>query len=332
VLFASVLIHELGHSLVAKARGLPVTGITLFIFGGVSNLGEEAAEAKDEFLVAIVGPLTSFFLAAAFRAARAGLATGDSPPAAVFEYLAYANVALGAFNLLPGFPLDGGRVLRSIIWATTGSMRRATQIASYAGQGMAFLLVFVGISQVFAGAFLNGMWLTFIGWFLNNAAEATRQAQVARERLGGLRVAEMMDAEPAVASPDLSVQEFVYWHALRHGHRALPVVADGRLVGLVSVTDAKELPQPDWQATPVSQIMARLPLKTVTPETDVSAALRLLVDGSVNQLPVVRGDSLVGMVCRADILQALRLADELDVESLSSRARAPARSSVARAA
>ena len=313
LLFASVLIHELSHSFMAIARGQEVDSITLFIFGGVSNLKAEAEDAKDEFLIAVVGPLSSFVLAAIFWAANQALAPGNTPFGAVLGYLAMINVMLGVFNLLPGFPLDGGRVLRSIIWGATGSLRRATQFASYVGQGIGFLMIFWGVSQLFAGSFLNGLWIAFIGWFLNNAAEATRQQQTVRENLGGIRVAQLMDPDPPLVDSNLSVYDFVFEQVMRAGRRAALVGRDGRLLGIVSITDAKEIPQEAWPTTPVGQIMTPAPLKVVTPDADMNRVLEMLVEGTLNQLPVVQDGRLVGMISRADVLRYLQLREELDL-------------------
>jgi Zn-dependent protease len=164
-LFASVLIHEFSHSLVALARGLRVHSITLFIFGGVSNIAGEAERAIDEFLIAVVGPLSSFVLAGVFWAAGRTAVLDGTPLGAFIGYLASVHLILGLFNLVPGFPLDGGRVLRSILWASTGSLRRATQIASYVGQGFGFLLIFWGVSRLLGGDVFGGIWTAFIGWF-----------------------------------------------------------------------------------------------------------------------------------------------------------------------
>ncbi|MDQ3703373.1 MAG: site-2 protease family protein [Chloroflexota bacterium] len=317
-LFASVLIHELGHSLVAINRGVPVESITLFIFGGVAALKSEANEAKDEFLIAAAGPLTSFLLAGLFWTGSA-LASEGSPAGAVAGYLAMLNAFLGGFNLLPGFPLDGGRVLRSIIWGVTGSLRRATQIATYVGQGIGFLMIFWGISQVLGGAVLNGMWTAFIGWFLNGAAEQARLSQSVRQSLEGVYVEELMDPHPPMAQPSMMVEEFVYHYVLRLGRRALLVVDDGRLLGLVSVTDAKELPRPDWDYTPVEQIMTRVPLKSATPRTSLDAALQLLVEGDFHQLPVVQDGRVWGMISRVDILRFLQFRDVVQPSKFSGR-------------
>src|SRR5262249_41618763 len=257
------------------------------IFGGVSSLDREPEKPRDEFLIAFVGPLTSFALAALFWALREALAPGDSPLDAVLGYLAFINLLLGAFNLLPGFPLDGGRVLRSIVWAVTGSLRRGTEIASYVGQGFGFLLIFWGVWRIFAGDVLGGVWIAFIGWFLNSAAESTRQSQVVSERLRGLRVAELMNPQPHTSSPAMTAQEFVFDHVMRHGERAVLVVDQGRLLGIVSITDASKVPHEAWVRTPIGAIMTPVPLKTVSPETDVSTALQLMVRDSLNQLPVL---------------------------------------------
>jgi Zn-dependent protease/CBS domain-containing protein len=309
LLFASVLVHELGHSLVALARGVRVNSITLFIFGGVSALEEEASQAWDEFVIAVAGPLTSFALAAAFWG-LSQLVSPETAGAAVLSYVAMLNLILGLFNLLPGFPLDGGRVLRSIIWGVTRSQRRATQIASYVGQGIGFLMIFLGLAQVLGGGFLNGLWTAFIGWFLNGAAEQTRHAQEVRQNLEGVPVAELMDPQPATATPAMSLEEFVYQYVLRQGRRALPVTVDGRLVGLVSVSDAREVPRAAWASTTVDQVMTRVPLKTVAPQAGLSAVMSLLVEGDHHQLPVVDAEGrLLGMISRADLLRYLRYRD-----------------------
>jgi Zn-dependent protease/CBS domain-containing protein len=309
LLFASVLIHELGHSLVALTRGVRVDSITLFIFGGVSALRDEPRGAIDEFLIAVAGPLTSLLLAALFYVLGQALA-GTGAPGAVVAYMATINLMLGLFNLLPGFPLDGGRVLRAILWAATGSLHRATQIASYVGQGIALLLIVLGLVQLLAGNFLNGLWIAFIGWFLNGAAEQTRHAQQAQESLAGISVAQLMDPQPLTASPAMPVDEFVYNYVLRQGRRALPVSEDGRLVGLVSTTDVKPVPRTEWAHTAVGQIMTRAPLRTVTPQTGLREAMHLLAEGDYHQLPVVDdAGRLVGMISRADILRYMRFRD-----------------------
>src|ERR671929_58625 len=310
-LFASVLIHEFSHSLMALARGLRVRSITLFIFGGVSTIAGEAERSLDEFLIAVVGPLSSFLLAGVFWAVGQAASLDGTPLGAFVGYLASVNLILGLFNLVPGFPLDGGRVLRSLVWAASGSLRRATQVASYVGQGFGFLLIFWGVSRLLSGDIFGGLWTAFIGWFLNSGAESTRQQQALTEDLRGVGVAQVMEPRPATAEPNMTVQEFVFDHVVRRGERALLVAEAGQLLGIVTITDAKQVPQELWAATPVRRIMTPVPLKTVPVEADLAAALQLMVEGTLNQVPVVDDGRVTGLLTRADVLRFLQLRDEL---------------------
>jgi Zn-dependent protease/CBS domain-containing protein len=310
LLFASVLVHELSHSLVARSRGLKVDSITLFIFGGVSNLTTEATTPGDEFLVAVVGPISSILLAGIFWSVGQTMPS-VSPVGAVVGYLAFINLLLGGFNLVPGFPLDGGRVLRSLVWGATGNLQRATEVASYAGQAVGWLLIVWGFARLLGGDFLGGVWTAFIGWFLNSAAESTRHEAAQRETLRGVPVSSLMDQAPAVATAGLSVHDFVFEQVLQHGHRALPIVEDGRLEGIVTLGDAKKLPQDAWPTTPLAAIMTGAPLKTVAPDTELTAAIGLMAESRLHQLPVVQDGQVVGMLSRADIVRFLQLRQEL---------------------
>ncbi|HEX2036998.1 MAG TPA: site-2 protease family protein, partial [Chloroflexota bacterium] len=305
-LFASVLIHELAHSLVAGRLGVRVESITLFVFGGVSTIRDEPRRPRDEFLIAVVGPLASLTLAALLWVLRGAVplpAPGSVQadlliPRAVLDYLVTLNAVVGVFNLLPGFPLDGGRVLRSILWGSTHSLRRATDIASYVGQAVGFGLVFAGLGLLLSGDVLDGLWTAFIGWFLNGAAEATRRDQALEQDLSGIPVARLMDIAPPTAPPSMSVRDFVLSHALWHGRRSLLVVADGRLLvvadgrllGIVTLADAKHVPQSQWATTPLAQIMTPTPLRTAAPDSPLNVALQTMVREALNQLPVVDGD------------------------------------------
>src|SRR5262249_51215371 len=202
----------------------------------------EAPDAKDEFLIAVVGPLASFLVAGLCWALHQVVAPGNSAPGAVLAYLSVVNLLLGAFNLLPGYPLDGGRVLHAILWGATGSLEGAPQTASCVGQAVGFLLILWGVGQIFEGGFLSGLWSAFIGWFLNGAAETTRQQQTLQMHLRGVRVADVMNPHPPIAEPQLPVQEFVFEHVMRRGERALLVETDGQLRGIVTLTDARKLP------------------------------------------------------------------------------------------
>ena len=314
LLFASVLIHELAHSLVARSRGLRVDSITLFVFGGVSNLTREPATPGEEFAISVVGPLSSLVLAGVFWG-LAQLFPARSPGGAVVFYLAYINFLLGAFNLVPGFPLDGGRIFRSIVWGATKSLRRATAIASYTGQAFGWLLIFSGVGRVLVGDFFGGIWTAFIGWFLNNAAETTRQEQTLRESLAGVTVADLMDTPPVAVPPDLSVQDFVMDQVMRRGHRALPVVDNGRLVGIVSISDARKLSHDAWPGTRVDRVMTPAPLITVSPTGDVGAAIGLMGQRGVHQLPVVENGRVLGMLNRDHVLRFIQMRHDLAPES-----------------
>ena len=318
-LFGSVLFHELAHSLVAIWRGIPVRSITLFVFGGVSAMEEEAETPLDEFLISVVGPLASFFLAGLAWAGSVLIADPRSAPAAILGYLSFINALLGGFNLLPGFPLDGGRVLRAIVWGASRNLRRATQIASVAGQWIGMLLIFWGVSQLFAGAVLNGMWIAFIGWFLTSAAVSERRGYELKASLRGVPVARLMDRQPPVVSQDLSVQTFVDEHVLRRGRRAILVADDHRIAGLVSISDVKAVPQEAWPTTPLAQIMTHVPLVTVSPRDGLDEVLRKLVHGSFNQVPVVDQGHLVGLLSRADLLRYLEYRELLGIERSSAQ-------------
>lgn len=310
-LFGSVLVHELAHSIVARARGLPVNGITLFIFGGVSEIQSDREDAADEFLIAIVGPLTSLVLAGVFWGLTEAASGASSPLQALLSYLAFVNVVLALFNLVPGFPLDGGRVVRALVWGATRNYLKATGIASFMGQAVAFLLIVWGVSRLIGGDVLGGMWIALIGWFLNGAAEATRREATARETFRGLRVRDLMEGSPHSMSPDQTVESFVREHVLRFGWRALPVCDGDRLLGIVSVGDVKRVEEAGWGRTAVAEIMTKEPLYTVSPFSDVTDALRLLTEHDVHQLPVTEGGRLVGLLTRTHLLEHLQLREEL---------------------
>lgn len=318
LLFVSVLIHELAHSLFARARGLPAHSITLFIFGGVSNLGAEAERPRDEFIVAVVGPLASLLLAGgAWVLQRIAGGLGE-PVGATLGYLALINALLAVFNLLPGFPLDGGRVLRAILWATTGSFRRATRIAAGVGQLFGWMLIGLGMFAAFVadstGGLLGGVWIALIGWFLSSAAAASRRDLTSAGRFQGVRVDQVMDPALVMVSPQTPVGELVVDYFMQQGRRALPVTENGDIVGIVTVTDARGTPRDRWDQVSVDQIMTRAPLQAVEPEDDLSIALRLLADRRLNQLLVLRGERLVGLLSRADIIHYLRFSEELGTE------------------
>jgi len=316
LLFASVLAHELSHSLTARSRGMSVNSITLFIFGGVSNLEDEPEEPKVEFVMSMVGPLTSLGLAGAFWGFLQLVGDQQSPLVAILFYLALVNGLLGIFNLLPGFPLDGGRILRSFLWQRTGSIVRATNIAGTVGRFIGWGMVGFGIFQLLSGNFVGGLWLAFIGWFLASMADASRREMIMRQHLKGVKVSEVMDSEIEAINPTTSVQQLVDDIIHQRHRRAAPVADEGHVVGIVTVTDLKNLPQDKWQNTSVRDIMTREPLYTVKPDDELDKAVKLITRHDVNQLLVLEKERLVGMLNRADLISHLQVRQELGIKSL----------------
>ncbi len=314
LLFASVLIHELAHSFVARARGLDAKSITLFIFGGVSNLSGEAKEPSTEFWVAIVGPLTSFVLAGI----TFGLATIVSEPRAelVLSYLFLINLTLGIFNLVPGFPLDGGRVLRAILWKATGSLRRATEWAANAGKLVAYLMFGFAIYLFLVeDSVIGGLWTAAIAWFLHNAASTSVQQLVFEQRLRRVKVADVITPDDTTVGPDMTVAELVDRYILPAARRAVPVAQDGRLVGIVTISDIANVPPDQRGQVLVGQVMSGTDkLHTVRGDARVLDAFELLGEHDLEQLPVMDGDRLVGLLTRADVARQLQLREALDVK------------------
>ena len=315
LLFISVLLHELAHSLVAQARGLPVSSITLFIFGGVSNLSEEPNNAGQEFIMAIVGPLTSLALAGIFWLMQFLPVNKETFLAAIVGYLAFINLALAAFNLLPGFPLDGGRVLRSIIWKTTGNLVKATDIASIIGRVFGWGFIAFGVFWFFwSGDFLGAIWIAIIGFFLTNAAESSRQEVTVREHLAGVKVGQVMELNIETVSPRLSVAELVRDVFLVRRRRTVPVAEGDRIIGMVSISDVRALPQEEWPIVPVERIMTREPLHAVKPDDDLNTALKVIAQYDLNQVPVLNQGKLVGILSRANVINFLQLKQELGMK------------------
>ena len=316
-LFVSVLVHELSHSFVARARGHKVHDITLFILGGVSNIEGEPKQPSDEFLIAVVGPLTSFVLAALFY----GLEQLVTPPvrrvgasaAAILQYLALINALLGLFNLIPGFPLDGGRVLRSIIWGINHNFRSATRFAGFIGELVAYGFIFYGLFETFFRGDLSGLWLAFIGWFLLNAAQQSVASVIMREVLRGVTVGQVMEPAPPAGAPHMTLAHLLTQVVLPWNLRAAPVVQDGRPVGMVTLGDIKDVPQDQWGTVTVDQVMTGLDkLRVVSPQDGLDRAMQLLSEGDFDQLPVVdQSGRLVGILTRAHVLRWLQIRDEL---------------------
>jgi Zn-dependent protease/CBS domain-containing protein len=332
MLFVSVLVHELAHSLVAQAKGIPVRSITLFIFGGVSNLEEESKRPGIEFVMAIAGPATSLMLAIVFWILFQALQPGPffnglfrfdgrlPQPTIVgagLLYLALINISLAAFNILPGFPLDGGRVLRSIVWGATGNLVRATNVAATIGRLFGWSFIAIGVLNILGfqvlifGPGLGGLWIGFIGWFLSNAAESNRQDVTLREQLGGASVKDAMVQYQASIGPTAPVDELVRGILSQRFGRAVPVCDEERTIGIVTIGDVKGVPQEKWPTTPVEQVMTRAPLYSVTPEDSLSTAMKLIAQHDLNQVIVIKDGRCSGLLSRAEIIRYLQLAQEL---------------------
>jgi Zn-dependent protease len=312
--FGSVVVHELAHAVVANRLGQPVRRITLFIFGGMAHLTREPRDAPTELKIAAVGPLTSLALGGAFwLATRWGDAAGAGPlVAATLRYLAYVNVALAVFNLLPGFPLDGGRLLRGVLWLRWHDLRRATARATDWGSGIGFGLMALGVLQIFGGALVGGLWLIFIGMFLRGAARASYQSVVVEHALGTASVRDLMIPDPVVVPADLTVSEAVEEHFLRHGFGGYPVGERGAIEGLVSLRQVKDCPPAERPRRSVRDIMrpADEPVK-VAAEATVADALRRMVEADTGRLRVTDGTRIVGLITRTGITRFIQVRAEL---------------------
>lgn len=311
--FLSVLAHELGHAWVALRNKLPVRGITLFIFGGVAQLGDEPRSPGAEFRIAIAGPLVSLALAIFFQ----GLWLLDRQIALLAApslYLARINWLLALFNMIPGFPLDGGRVLRAIVWRLTGSYQRATRIASTGGQLVAFGFIGLGIFSMFNGGLMNGLWLIFIGWFLQNAASgALAQAQLL-DKLQGVKVSHVMARDCTPVSNLTPLSQLVNDRVIQGGQRCFMVVDEFNNLGLVTLREIAAIPQRKWPFTTVSQVSVPLArLAHITPDEDLLTALKQMEIENVQQVAVVQDEQPVGMLSRDQIFKYLRTRAELGV-------------------
>lgn len=314
LLFVSVLVHELSHSFVARSRGNDVKGITLFLFGGVSNIDGEPRSAKSEFLVAIVGPISSVLIGVLCFGLLQVVGGRSSAVAAVLLYLGSVNLILALFNLVPGFPLDGGRVLRAGVWAVTGSLDKATQIASTVGRGIAFLFVLGGLYIAVTGPFISGMWLVFIGWFLSSAAGRAADELRQRRLFRGVHVHDVMEDEPITVPASMPVLQVADDYFVRQGLDSVAVTdGDRRVIGFVTVADLKRRPREDWDAVAVGEVMRqRGELATVDPGDDLEGAVRILAEPGVGLLPVIDNGKIVGILSRRGIQRSLEVRQELD--------------------
>lgn len=314
--FGSILVHELAHSFVALAKGIPVRSITLFVFGGIAQIGREPNRPMTEFQIAIAGPIASALLAVGFG--TAAYLGGDEFErlSALASWLGWINLMIALFNLIPGFPLDGGRVFRATLWHMTGSLTKATRIAAGAGQGIGYVLLFLGILTGFTVNWFSGLWLAFIGWFLMNAAQESVVQVSVRSALSGLTAEDVMSRDCPIVSRQMSLAELVRDHVLRTGQRCFTVTDGNRLEGLVTLHHIKAVPQERWAQVSVGETMMPLSqVRVVAPDKPLLEVFQLLEGQDVNQVPVAAGDRLMGMITRDHLLRVLAAKMELDVPS-----------------
>lgn len=318
--FATILAHELSHAAVATARGLRVRSITLFALGGLAQIEAEAKDAKTEFWMGIVGPITSALigfvcLGMAWAFGWAPMEEPKTPLLAMVVWLGYINISLAIFNMIPGFPLDGGRILRAILWWTTGDPSRSTRTAARVGQMVALGFIALGLWRFFGGAGFGGLWIAFIGWFLLAAAGASYAWVTTNEALSGVLVEDVMSRDCPSVDAQATLQAFVDDYLLHTGRRCFVVMKDGKVAGIITPQEVKEVERTRWPSTTVSEAMRPLEkLQTVAPGTSAAEALEKMGREDVNQLPVMSEGRLEGVISRGHILKFLQVRAELKLK------------------
>ena len=314
--FVSILAHELAHSLVGRANNIPIKSITLFIFGGVAQMTREAKSAGAELKMAVAGPACSLAIAGLFYAISFFTKNTIVPVAAMAFQLAYINAALSVFNLIPGFPLDGGRVFRSILWQVTGNYKRSTRIATRVGQGTGYLFILGGILIVFLQPFglgwFSGLWLAFIGWFLGNAASASyRQAQW-RGALQGFTASQVMTSDYPVVPLNITINQVVQRYILTTGRGYFLVADEGGIKGILTLRNIKYVPQSSWEVTQAKEVMTPVEkLKVANPEQDALSILEQMNENGIHLMPVVSGDGIIGLITRDSLVRLLHARSQL---------------------
>lgn len=304
LLFASVAFHELSHSYIAKKYHIPITSITLFIFGGVAQMKGEPPHPKAEFRMAIAGPLSSFFLSGLFFLVSVNTGGGTK---ALFSYLAQINFILGAFNLIPGFPMDGGRVLRSVLWSRTKDYFYATQKAANFGQRIALFFLLFGMFLIFTGS-SGGLWLLLIGWFLYLAAQSSQQQATLQEALSNIKVKNVMARDIVTVNSSIPIGEAVDKYFLRYGYGGFPVMDGGKFLGIITLKEIKNVPREDWSKVKVSDILVPHNKKwEISHDSDVMKALLLMIQEDKGRIIVMENDNVVGLITRNGIARYLQI-------------------------
>lgn len=316
-LFASVIFHEFFHSIVARRNGLLMKGITLFIFGGVAEMADEPPTPKAEFQMAIAGPLSSIALALGFYGIMlVGEASGwPLPVNGVLGYLASINGILAAFNLVPAFPLDGGRVLRSVLWRWKNNLSWATRVSSQIGSGFGFLLIFLGVINIVAGNLIGGIWWFLIGLFLKNASQMSYQQLITRRALEGEPVERFMREDSVSVKPEMSIEQLVEDYIYKYQYKMYPVRSNGKLLGCVTMDRIKEIPKEEWGSHAVSELAKTCSSdNTISPKSDAVQALAQMRRSGNSRLMVVEGEELLGIVTLKDLLEFL--SKKVDLEGI----------------
>ncbi len=309
LLFACVLVHELFHSYTSNRLGLEIREITLFIFGGVAELTKEPDDPATEFKIAVAGPLASGLLALVFWLLSA-LFTGEAYPVAnaILSYLSLINIVLLVFNMIPGFPLDGGRVLRAAWWARTGDVDRATRVASLIGKGFAVFLILSGLLQMFTGNFTGGLWSVLIGVFVQQAAESGYRQVVIKRALEGLKVKDIMSRDVVTVPEDKRISEAVDDYFIKYHHATFPVTSNSHVSGLLTLNKVRNIDKSEWERKSVGEVMEPLgPKDTLSPDDDAIEALRKMAsEDNSGRFPVLdKGGKLVGILSRTDIMKLI---------------------------
>ena len=320
-LFASIIIHEMCHSLVGRRYGVPMHGITLFMFGGVAQMDQESKTPKAEFVMAIAGPIASFILAGAFYLLYLGLnPMAPKTISGVIRYLAWINIILAIFNLLPAFPLDGGRILRSALWAMKDNLRWATRIASSIGAGFGIVLILLGILALLGGSLVGGLWWCLLGMFLRGISHASYQQLLVRDTLAGESVQKLIRANPVTVTSDLSIADLVEHYIYEYHYKMFPVVDDGELRGAVSTRQVKDVPRDEWDRTTVGEVAEKpSDSNSIALDTEASQALEQIKKTGNSRLLVVDDGAIEGIVTLRDMMDFLAL--KLDIEDNDSQAR-----------
>lgn len=312
--FGSVLLHELGHALVARGQGIQVRDITLFLFGGISNIADEPRTPREELIMAVAGPAVSLALSGSLGLLHVLVRGGNQQLAALTLFLSGINLSLGLFNLIPGFPLDGGRVLRAILWGARRDLSWATRWASRVGQAVAYVFILSGIVRAFLGDWVSGLWMAFVGLFLENAARSAHHQLTLRNLLDGHVVGEVMSRECPTLPPQLTLDVLVGQYLLKGARRCFTVGTRDAVLGLLTIHNVRMVPRQQWTTTHVSDVLTPLTeLRVVDPETPLWNALQDMTAEGVNQLPVLEDGKLVGMISRDNLLTFIRHKSELDL-------------------